>query len=51
MLETEDLFLPVWQDCVTVVQKKDLCTGTIPALQAFLRERTIYVRLTERSEI
>lgn len=48
MLETEDLFLPVWQDCVTVVQKKDLCTGTIPALQAFLRERIQYVCVVER---
>ena len=51
ILETEDLFLPAWQDCVTVLQKKDLCMGTIPALQAFLRERIQYVCLTERSEI
>lgn len=36
VLETEDLLLPVFQDSVMVLQKKDLSGGTLPALLEFL---------------
>lgn len=44
VVETDDLLLPVYQGAVTVLQKKDLLTGTLPELREFLREQTQYVQ-------
>lgn len=43
ILETEDLILPISQDTVTVLLKKDLLTGTLSELRTFLRGQTQYV--------
>lgn len=50
VLETEDLLLPVYNDTVTILQKKDLLTGTIPELREFLGKQTRYVRVQGQSE-
>lgn len=39
VLETKDLLLPVYQNAVTILQKKDLQTGSIPELLEFLSEQ------------
>lgn len=36
--ETQDLLLLTWMDQVAVLQKKDLCTGNVAQLTAFLQE-------------
>lgn len=43
VLETEDLLLPICDDSIMVLQKKDQLTGTVPELAEFLGKRTQYV--------
>lgn len=43
VVETEDLLVPFTGERVTVIQKKDLLTGTMPGLRAFLGKQTRYV--------
>lgn len=43
VLETDDLLLVAYDEAAIVLQKRDLHTGSIPALREFLRERTDYV--------
>ena len=43
VLETEDLLLPVYDDAVSVLQKKDLCEGTIEELRALLSGAVHYL--------
>lgn len=43
VLETEDLLLLICQDTVTILQKKDLLTGTIPEFREFLSKQIRYV--------
>jgi hypothetical protein len=50
VLETEDLILPVFNGSVSVLQKKDLLTGTVPELRQFLGGRTQYIRVEEQPE-
>lgn len=45
VLETEDLLLPICDDSIMVLQKKDQLTGTVPELAEFLGKRTQYVRI------
>lgn len=39
VLETKDLLLPVFQNAVTILQKKDLQAGSVPELLEFLSEQ------------
>lgn len=39
VMETEDLLLPIYEDSLMVLQKKNLLTGTVPQLRAFLQEQ------------
>lgn len=45
VLETEELLLPIYHDSITILQKKDLVTGTIPELREFLGERVSYIEV------
>lgn len=45
VLETEDLLLLVCHNAVTILQKKDLLTGTIPELREFLSKQTQHIRI------
>lgn len=49
VLETEDLLLPIFDDSVVILQKKDLLTGTIFELRELLSEQTQYIRLDVRT--
>ena len=42
ILETEDLLLLFGEETVTVLQKKDLCRGTLPALREVLGAQIPY---------
>lgn len=42
VLETEDLLLPVCEDTMMVLQKKNLLTGTVPELRTFLQEQVAH---------
>lgn len=46
VLETEDLLLPVFDNAVILMQKKDLLCGTIPQLRDFLSNQVRYVNLS-----
>lgn len=54
VLETKDLLLPVYQNAVTILQKKDLQTGSIPELLEFLSEQAqcaaVRVRAKNRAD-
>ena len=50
VLETEDLLLPIYHDCVIILQKKDLLAGTILQLREFLSQQTQYVFVPEQQE-
>lgn len=43
LLETEDLLMVIYGDRALLLQKKDLQTGTMPELRAFLQARAPYV--------
>lgn len=45
VIETEDLLLPVYAESVTVLQKRDLITGTLPELREFLGDRILQTSL------
>ena len=45
VLETEELLLPVCEDTITILQKRDLLTGTFPQLQEFLAGQVPYVTM------
>lgn len=45
MIETEDLLVPVYAGSVTVLQKRDLVTGTLPDLREFLGDRILQTSL------
>lgn len=44
VIETKDIWLITFEGTVTALQKKDLTTGTVEELTAFLLERTTYVK-------
>lgn len=48
ILETQDLLIPICDDSVMVLQKKDLLTGTVPQLRDFLGKQVWYVRVSNR---
>lgn len=45
VVETADLLMPVYAGCVTLLQKKDLLTGTLPELREFLAARVKYAEV------
>ena len=45
LIETEDLMLPIYAESVTVLQKRDLITGTLPELREFLADRLVQTSL------
>ena len=45
LIETEDLMLPIYAESVTVLQKRDLMTGTLPELREFLADRLVQTSL------
>lgn len=45
VLETQELLLPVCEDTITILQKRDLITGTFPQLQEFLAGQVPYVTM------
>ena len=45
VLETQELLLPVYENTVTILQKKDLLTGTLPRLQEFLAGQVPWVTM------
>lgn len=51
VLETEDLLLPIYHDCMFILQKKDLLAGTIPQLREFLSRQTRYIFVPEQQEV
>lgn len=51
VLETEDLLLPVYDESIMILQKKDLLTGSLPELAGFLGKQTRYVQVGEQTDI
>lgn len=47
VLETEDLLLPIYDDSVVILQKKDLLCGAVPELREWLREQVPYADLSQ----
>ena len=45
VVETADLLMPVYAGCVTLLQKKDLLTGTLPELREFLAAHVKYAEV------
>lgn len=45
LIETEDLFLPIYAESVTILQKRDLMTGTLDELREFLADRLVQTGL------
>lgn len=45
VVETADLLLPVYAGCVTLLQKKDLLTGTLPELRELLSAHVKYAEV------
>ena len=45
VLETQELLLPVCENTVTILQKKDLLTGPLPRLQEFLAGQVPWVTM------
>ena len=45
VLETQELLLPVCENTVTILQKKDLLTGLLPRLQEFLAGQVPWVTM------
>lgn len=41
----QELLLPVYENTVTILQKKDLLTGTLPRLQEFLAGQVPWVTM------
>ena len=51
VLETQELLLPVWENSITVLQKKDLLTGTLPRLREFLAGQVPYVTVHDPEQV
>ena len=47
ILETGDLLIPICDDSVMILQKKDLLTGSLPQLREFLRRQVRLVAVPE----
>ena len=50
ILETKDLLIPICDDSVMVLQKKDLRTGSVPQLREFLGRQVQYICVSKSTE-
>ena len=50
LVETEDLLLPICLDHILVLQKKNLCNGTMAELRALLSSRVRYLSAAEEAD-